>query len=159
VLAGTELFDQARAAGLDPAAIVLPSATGGTQAGLLVGARLLRSAAAVVGVAVAAPAAELRPLIGALLAGLEPLAGIAVDASEIELSDEERGPAYGVPTAEAAAATRLLATTEGILVDPVYTAKALAGLVARVRDGRLSGEVVFWHAGGTPALFEDLPSE
>jgi 1-aminocyclopropane-1-carboxylate deaminase/D-cysteine desulfhydrase-like pyridoxal-dependent ACC family enzyme len=159
VLAATELFAQARGAGFEPAAVFLPSATGGTQAGLLVGARLARSAAAVVGVAVAAHAAELRPVIASLLAGLEPLAGIAVDASEIELSDEERGPGYGVPTAEAAAATRLLATTEGILVDPVYTAKALAGLVGRVRDGRLRGEVVFWHAGGTPALFENLPSE
>ena len=51
---------------------------------------------------------------------------------------------------------RLLATTEGILVDPVYTAKALAGLVDGVRTGRFGGRVVFWHAGGTTALFEDL---
>ena len=54
-------------------------------------------------------------------------------------------------------ATRLLARTEGILVDPIYTAKALAGLIARVRSGALDGHrVVFWHAGGTPGLFEPL---
>jgi 1-aminocyclopropane-1-carboxylate deaminase/D-cysteine desulfhydrase-like pyridoxal-dependent ACC family enzyme len=72
------------------------------------------------------------------------------------LEDDQIGEGYGIPTAAAAEATRLLARTEGILVDPIYTAKALAGLVARARDGRLRGPVVFWHAGGTPGLFESL---
>ncbi len=54
-------------------------------------------------------------------------------------------------------AIELLARSEGILVDPIYTAKALAELIARVRDGRISGTAVFWHAGGTPGLFETLP--
>jgi D-cysteine desulfhydrase len=156
VLAGLEAFAQARAAGVDPAAIVLPSATGGTHAGLLVAARLAGSHARVDGIAVAAPSDELRPTIAALLGGLAPLAGIAVDATEIELSDAERGPAYGTRTPDADAAATLLARTEGILVDPIYTAKALAGLVTRVRDDRLRRPVVFWHAGGTPGLFEDL---
>jgi 1-aminocyclopropane-1-carboxylate deaminase/D-cysteine desulfhydrase-like pyridoxal-dependent ACC family enzyme len=157
VLAGLEALGQARAAGIEPAAIVLPSATGGTHAGLLIASRLAESRAAIVGVAVATPSPELRPTIAALLAGLEPLAGVAVDPSAIVLGDEERGPGYGVRTAEADAAATQLARTEGILVDPVYTAKALAGLAARARDGRLTGQVVFWHAGGTPALFESLP--
>jgi len=74
------------------------------------------------------------------------------------LDDEHLGAGYGVPTPAGDAATALLARTEGILVDPIYTAKALAGLIARVRDGRLSGDVVFWHAGGTPGLFERLPT-
>ena len=51
----------------------------------------------------------------------------------------------------------MIARTEGILVDPVYTAKALAGLVERVREGAFDGRrVVFWHGGGLPAIFEDL---
>ena len=58
------------------------------------------------------------------------------------------------PTTAAEEGARLLARTEGILVDPIYTAKALAGLVARVRDGGQRGPVVFWHAGGLPGLFE-----
>ena len=67
------------------------------------------------------------------------------------------GDGYGSPTEAAAEATRLLARTEGILVDPIYTAKALAGLIERVRSGALDGHrVVFWHAGGTPGLFEPL---
>jgi L-cysteate sulfo-lyase len=53
----------------------------------------------------------------------------------------------------------LLARTSGIFVDPIYTAKALAGLVALARAGRLDGRrAVFWHAGGTPGLFEPLGS-
>jgi 1-aminocyclopropane-1-carboxylate deaminase/D-cysteine desulfhydrase-like pyridoxal-dependent ACC family enzyme len=82
---------------------------------------------------------------------------VAVDPAEIDLTDDQRGPDYGAPTAAAGEATELLARTEGILVDPIYTAKALAGLVAGVRSGRLTGPVVFWHAGGTPGLFETLP--
>ena len=158
VLAGIELAGQARAAGRSPSTIVLPSATGGTQAGILAGLRVAGSDASVVGVAVAGPADELRPSIAALLEGLAPVAGLRVDEGEIVLTDDQRGLAYGVPTAAGTAASELLARTEGIFVDPIYTAKALAELIARVRDGRLSGTVVFWHAGGTPGLFEVLPT-
>ena len=125
---------------------------------IAVGARLMSCDARIVGVAVAAPSRSSARLIGELLDGLEPLTGVTVDPAEIELSDDERGPGYGTRTAEADAAARLLARTEGIFVDPIYTAKALAGLAARVRDGRLRGPVIFWHAGGTTALFESLPS-
>ncbi|HEX5014506.1 MAG TPA: pyridoxal-phosphate dependent enzyme [Candidatus Limnocylindrales bacterium] len=157
VLAGLELFDQAVATAVEPVAIVLPSATGGTHAGLLAAARLAGSDARVIGIAVAAPSAELAPKIAGLLADLTPLTGTEIDPAGIELSDAERGAGYGTRTADADAAAGLLARTEGIFVDPVYTAKALAGLVSRARDGGLRGPVVFWHAGGTPALFEDLP--
>ena len=159
VLAGLEAIGQARAAGVTPSAIVVPSATGGTQAGLLTATRLAGSDARVLGIAVAAPSDELGPKIARLLAELGPLTRIDLDAADIELSDAERGPGYGIRTAAAAAAAALLARTEGILVDPVYTAKALAGLTARARDGQFRGPVVFWHAGGTPALFEVLPGD
>lgn len=157
VLAGIEMARQARGAGIVPSVVVVPSATGGTQAGLLAGLRAAGSGAHVLGVAVAAPSEELRPIVDRLLVGLAPLAGVAVDRGEVELTDEQRGADYGIPTAAASAATELLARTEGILVDPIYTAKALAALVTRARDGRLRGSVVFWHAGGTPGLFEALP--
>jgi 1-aminocyclopropane-1-carboxylate deaminase/D-cysteine desulfhydrase-like pyridoxal-dependent ACC family enzyme len=77
----------------------------------------------------------------------------AVAPADIELDGTQLGAGYGVPTAAAEEAADLLATTEGVFVDPIYTAKALAGLVAGVRDGRLTGTIVFWHAGGLPALF------
>jgi len=159
VLAGIEVAQQLQAAGVtETATIVLPSATGGTQAGLLAGLRAAGTAppAIVLGIAVATPSAELRPTIESLLTALRPLTEIEVDPATIALSDAERGAGYGIPTAEAEAASALLARTEGILVDPIYTAKALAGLIGRCRSGELRGPVVFWHAGGTPSLFEDL---
>ena len=98
------------------------------------------------------------PSIEDLLAGLAAIPGLtAVGAGDIVIDETQLGDGYGRPTAAADEATRLLARTEGILVDPIYTAKALAGLVADVRSGRLDGRrAVFWHAGGTPGLFEPL---
>ncbi|MBI3746167.1 MAG: pyridoxal-phosphate dependent enzyme [Chloroflexi bacterium] len=157
VLAGLELLDQAVARGAMPDAVVAPSATGGTQAGLLAGLRAGGSTAAVVGVLVACPDGELRPAIEATLAALAPLTGMAIPPAEIELDGSALGDGYGRPTAAAHAATELLARTEGLLVDPIYTAKALAALIAGVRSGRWDGRrVAFWHAGGTPGLFEPL---
>jgi 1-aminocyclopropane-1-carboxylate deaminase/D-cysteine desulfhydrase-like pyridoxal-dependent ACC family enzyme len=158
VLAGLELVEGAAARGFAPDAVVLPSATGGTQAGLLVGLATAGVGTAVLGYAVARPGRELRPRVAELTAQLATVPGLqAVPDDAIGLDDAELGPGYGVATPSAHAATGLLATTEGILVDPIYTAKALAGLIALVRGGDLDGRrVVFWHAGGTPGLFEPL---
>jgi 1-aminocyclopropane-1-carboxylate deaminase/D-cysteine desulfhydrase-like pyridoxal-dependent ACC family enzyme len=157
LLAANEIMTQATGRGIAIDSIVLPSATGTTQAGLLAGLRAGGSPAAVVGVAVAHPPDELRPTIAGLLAELGEATGVPVDPAQIELDGAELGPGYGRPTDAADEATRLLARTEGILVDPIYTAKALAGLVRRVREGWADGRtVVFWHAGGLPGLFEPL---
>ena len=158
VLAGLEVAGQLDEAGIGYATIVLPSATGGTQAGVLAGLSLAAPPTRlVIGIAVAAPAADLRPTIESILQGLAPLAGMRVAPDAVVLDDDQLGDGYGRATAAADEAAGLLARTEGILVDPIYTAKALAGLITRVRDGRLSGTVVFWHAGGTPGIFEPLP--
>jgi 1-aminocyclopropane-1-carboxylate deaminase/D-cysteine desulfhydrase-like pyridoxal-dependent ACC family enzyme len=157
VLAGLELAGQLDAAGIGEAWVVMPTATGGTHAGVLTGLTLAAPPSRpVLGVAVSAPAADTRLTIASLLDGLAALAGRRPPDEAIVLDDEQLGPGYGHPTAAADEATALLARTEGVFVDPIYTAKALAGLVARVRDGRLRGPVVFWHAGGTPGLFERL---
>ena len=165
VLAALEVAEQSAAAGLRPDAIVLPSASGGTQAGLVVGSAVVALAdengmapTRVVGMVVARPEEEVRPIIEGLVGELATLAGIdapAIDA--IELDGSPIGAGYGLPTQAATEAAALLARTEGILVDPVYTAKALAGLIDRVRAGAFDGQrVIFWHGGGLPALFEDL---
>jgi 1-aminocyclopropane-1-carboxylate deaminase/D-cysteine desulfhydrase-like pyridoxal-dependent ACC family enzyme len=158
VLAGLEVADQAAAAGFVPDAIVLPTATGGTQAGLLVGATLgMQPAPRVLGIVVAKTAAELRPVVEGLVRPLAAMAGVAPPLERIELDDGQIGPGYGRPTPASAEAARLIARSEGILVDPVYTAKGLAGLVALVRLGALDGRrAIFWHGGGLPALFEPL---
>jgi 1-aminocyclopropane-1-carboxylate deaminase/D-cysteine desulfhydrase-like pyridoxal-dependent ACC family enzyme len=83
--------------------------------------------------------------------------GGSVDAASIELDESHIGDGYGRPTVSGGLAAQALARTEGILVDPIYTAKALAGLIERVGSGAWDGErIVFWHSGGTPGLFEPL---
>ena len=163
VLAALEVIEQAHQVPFEPDAIVLPSATGGTQAGLVVGSWLATERAPyahepgpeVVGIVVAHPEDQLRPiverLVGELFAMLEP----DPPPVEIDLDAGQLGAGYGQPTDASDEAARLLARTEGSLVDPIYTAKALAGLIERVRSGRLDGKrVIFWHGGGLPALFE-----
>jgi L-cysteate sulfo-lyase len=162
VLAGLEVLEQATARGFAPDAIVLPSATGGTQAGLLVGtsiwaARLGVPSPRIVGVAVAHAEPELRPHVEGLVAELATLAGIAAPSDRIEIDGSQLGDGYGIPSAASTEAAGLLARTEGVLVDPVYTAKGLAGLIELVRSGALDGRrAIFWHGGGLPALFESL---
>jgi 1-aminocyclopropane-1-carboxylate deaminase/D-cysteine desulfhydrase-like pyridoxal-dependent ACC family enzyme len=148
LLAAEELREQASAAGVRPDVVVLPSATGGTQAGLAAGLD-----ARVVGVAVAHPGDVLRPAVDAAIASLG-------GGRPAEIVEGFLGDGYGRPTAAATEATELLARSEGVLVDPIYTAKALAGLVSLVRSGELDGQTaVFWHAGGLPGLFEPLGGE
>ena len=158
ILAGLELADQAGARGIRPDVVVLPTATGGTHAGLLVGLALAGLPAHVVGVAVAHPPEELIDAVATLLGIAAELTGIdRARIGPVEMDRAQLGAAYGRPTVAGEAAAALLARTEGILVDPIYTAKALAGLIEMARSGELDGKtVVFWHAGGTPGLFEPL---
>jgi len=167
VLAALEASEQAAAAGFVLDAIVLPTATGGTQAGLVVGAALAATPGPapgggsspvttmrIIGISVH-PDAELPTKIEGMVVRLAGIAGIDAPVAPIDLDERHIGPGYGQPSEASVAASRLLATTEGILVDPVYTAKGLAGLIARVRDGAHDGErLAFWHGGGLPALFE-----
>lgn len=157
VLAAEEAFEQAKALGVAFDAVVLPSATGGTQAGLTVGTAWRSQQTQVTGVLVARPEAELRPAVESMVAQLSEWTGAPVSGETLRFDVTQLGEGYGHPTAAAADAARLLASTEGILVDPIYTAKALAGLTGAVRAGRHDGQtVLFWHAGGTPGLFESL---
>jgi 1-aminocyclopropane-1-carboxylate deaminase/D-cysteine desulfhydrase-like pyridoxal-dependent ACC family enzyme len=150
VLAAHELVAQAHAIDLGIDRVVLPTATGGTQAGLLVG---LPASIAVTGIVVARTADELRPVIARAAADL----GRRIDPAAIDLDARFIGDGYGRRSEAADEAADLLARTEAILVDPIYTAKALVGLVAGVRSGAWDGQrVVFWHAGGLPGLFEPL---
>jgi 1-aminocyclopropane-1-carboxylate deaminase/D-cysteine desulfhydrase-like pyridoxal-dependent ACC family enzyme len=73
----------------------------------------------------------------------------------IEVDDRFVGGGYGVPTPESVEAIELLARTEALFLDPTYTAKAMAGLLARVRSGEFREDqtVLFWHTGGQVALF------
>jgi len=150
LVAAEEVVAQADEMALGIDRVVLATATGGTQAGLLAG---LRPATRATGIVVARTADELRPVIARTAGEL----GAEIRLSDVELDERFIGAGYGRPTDAAQEAADLLARTEAILVDPVYTAKALAGLVAGVRSGAWDTErIVFWHAGGLPGLFEPL---
>jgi 1-aminocyclopropane-1-carboxylate deaminase/D-cysteine desulfhydrase-like pyridoxal-dependent ACC family enzyme len=155
VLAALEVVDQAAARGFVPDVIVLPSASGGTQAGLVVGTAIAAVATRIVGVLVARTEPELRPIIERLVREVAAMAGIDAPLDRIHLDPAQHAPGYGQLNAAADKASRLIASTEGILVDPVYTAKGLAGFIALVRSGEIDGRrAIFWHGGGLPAIFD-----
>ena len=111
-----------------------------------------------IGISADDPAPALQDQVRLLLSGLVPLLGVSPDtlaSAAIEVDDGWVGGGYGVPTAESREAIELTARTEGLFLDPTYTAKAMAALIGRVR-GRQFGDgqtVLFWHTGGQPALF------
>jgi len=151
-----ELLDQLEAAGLARATVVHASSSGGTHAGLAAGRRLAGRGPLIHGIGVADDIHPDMPGAYAELAtgALELLGGdgtIAPDDLWLDMRFLGRG--YAIPTPEAGEAIRLLARTEGIVCDPVYSGKALAALVAAARGGEVDGPVVFWHTGGWHALF------
>jgi len=146
--AAAELLAQT---GTPPDWIVLADSSGGTHAGLLAG---LPASVRVLGIDVARPLVPLAQRIASLAAETAALAGRAAPAGEVLLEDHA-GPGYAVISEEGRAAVRLAARSEALLLDPVYTGKAMAGLIAAARDRRIGGTVVFWHTGGAPALFAD----
>jgi L-cysteate sulfo-lyase len=83
------------------------------------------------------------------------IAAGSIRPEALRLRADQVGPGYGSLTERAAAAIRLAARTEGIVLDPIYTGRAMAGLIAAVRDGDIDSgtPVVFWHTGGLPGLF------
>jgi D-cysteine desulfhydrase family pyridoxal phosphate-dependent enzyme len=131
--------------------IVVASSSGGTQAGLLVG---LPPSVRVLGIDVARPEPPLAELLPKLAQRTAEAAGLVLPKFELHIADHT-GDHYAALTDECRAAVRLAAETEGLILDPVYSGKGMAGLIAAVRDKRVSGTIVFWHTGGAPALFAD----
>lgn len=154
VLAAREIAQQT--AGHPPRAVLCASSSGGTQAGLLLGQRLYHLPFEVIGIAVGQPAAQMVPKVAALATAAAALLDAdPVPESAVVIRDEYIGLGYGQLDAATAAAIRTVASMEGILLDPVYTGKAMAGLLDMARGGQWkAGErVVFLHTGGVPALF------
>ena len=145
--------------GPPPDVIVHSSSSGGTQAGLLAGVALHGIATRVVGVSPDDPAASIAGRVRDILHGMGPLLGVEgaalAGAGPIEIDEAFIGDGYGVPSDASREAQRLAAQREGIFVDNTYTAKALAGLIAAVRAGRIPADatVLFWHTGGQVGIF------
>ncbi len=155
VSAALEVEEQFSTQGWQPDYIYLCSAMT-TQAGLAVGARALGSTSQVVGVSARDKGAS------STIAGIASRAAtlleldVQFETADITNVDDYIGALYGRPTPESMEATTLAARTEGLLIDPIYTGKALAAVIDHVRRGRIpsGSRVLFWHTGGTPALFD-----
>lgn len=153
VRAVSELVEQ-----IDPPDVIVHStSSGGTQAGIVAGCALAGWRTRVIGISADEPAPVLEHDVRALLSGLGPLLGLERELSfaGVHVDDRFVGEGYGIPTAESREAIALMARTEAIFLDPTYTAKAMAGLIAAIRAGEFSARqtVLFWHTGGQVGLF------
>ena len=156
-LAFAELWEQMHERGVAFDRIVFASSSGGTQAGLAAGAAACGYQGRLVGITNDQTAVELSALVSPLAAEVCRSLEIAAPppARLIAVDDSYLGGGYAVMGDPDREAIRLLAQTEGILLDPVYTGRAMSGRLDQIRRGLIgSGEtVLFWHTGGAPALF------
>lgn len=145
------------AQGPAPDTIVLSTSSGGTQAGILAGCALHGLKTRVIGISADDPAAAITSEIRRILRDLEDLLGMtpgSFGAIPIEIDDGFVGGGYGVVTPESSEAIELCARREALFLDPTYTAKAMAGLLAKLRRREIrDGTVLFWHTGGQVGLF------
>ncbi len=156
VACAQELMGQAFDQGLAIDHLICASGSAGTHAGLVAGLAGLNAQIPVTGISVRRPRPEQEGNVHALAAATAELLEIAPPpVACVTVLDDWVGPGYSLPTAEMIEAVRLTASLEGVLLDPVYTGKAMAGLIAMARAGRFApGEkVVFLHTGGSPALY------
>ena len=158
VQAAVEMFEQCNQLCKLPGAVVLATGSASTQAGLLVGAKLLCPKLRVIGISVGTNRAVLSDHVESIARQVFDELGEAPPPSlkdDVIVFDQYFGQGYGLFDKATAEALRLAAQTEGVLLDPVYSGKAMVGLIDLVRQGYFQkGEtVIFLHTGGLPALF------
>ena len=160
VEAAFETHRQLQRIGRQPSHVVIPSGSGLTHAGFLVGARALGWQVPVLGVCVRRDADQQRPRV---LRRAREIAGLLgngpkIGESDIIVDDSVLAPGYGLINDRTRAAIYLAAEHEALLLDPVYSGRCLAGLIGFVEQGRIpaGSEVLFIHTGGTPAIFAYL---
>ncbi len=166
-LALAELREQTTALGIEPDLIVVPSSSGGTQAGLVAGAWALGWDVPILGISIDAPEAELQEMVAGLASQTAARLGKphTFAPADILVSADYLGGGYGVVGDLERQAIRLLARTEGILLDPVYTGRAFGGLMDLLQRPEGFAKhfqagprtILFWHTGGSPALFAYAP--
>ncbi len=155
VIAARELLEQADAAGITFDEIVVPSGSGHTHGGLLFGLRALGCAARVTGVCVRRAAGPQGERIAARCREIAELLHMdpVVSDDDIILTDDFLAPGYGRLNDGARDAIATAARSEALILDPVYSAKAMAGFLTRARAAEAGQTLLFLHTGGTPALF------
>ncbi|MGB9906361.1 MAG: D-cysteine desulfhydrase family protein [Candidatus Saccharicenans sp.] len=156
LLSLVETYRQTAASG-PPDYLVVASGSGGTQAGLLVGARALGLETKIIGICVSDKKEEFLPVVREIALALVEFLGLdlTLENSDIILLDDYLGAGYGQVTAEVSLVIRLLLKKEALVLDPVYTSKAMLGLVdlAGKKYFRPGDRVLFLHTGGLPAVF------
>lgn len=161
VACAEEITTQMMAMGLNIDRVVCASGSGGTHAGLVTGFYGNNTGIPVVGIDVSRPRDIQEELIYDLAQRTAQHVGVqgVIPRETVRCFDDYVGAGYSRPTAEMVEAVNLLAKTEGILLDPVYTGKAMAGLIGLSRSGFFAkGEnVLFVHTGGSPALYAYMP--
>ncbi len=157
VNAALELTYQAGEQGLDIGHVVHATGSAGTQAGLVTGLKAINAGIPVLGIGVRAPKPQQEENVFALARATAERMGLdgVVERSDVVANCDYVGQGYGIPTAGMVAAVKLLAETEGILLDPVYSGKGMAGLIDQIERGYFEkdSDVVFIHTGGAAALF------
>jgi len=155
VAAVKELAEQLDERGIDRVDIVAAVGTGGTLAGILLGNSLFSPKSRVFGISVVCPAEAAQNWV--LEEAEESARLLEVDSNlgELSIHDEYIGEGYGIATRGCKEAILITARTEGIILDPIYTGKAMDGLINLARNGQIGRDrpVVFWHTGGGPGLF------
>lgn len=158
-VAMAEILDQADGLGARVDRVFVASGSGGTQAGLCVGALLFESRAQITGISVSRPRRDLAARVAEIAGGCARLLDLdhPFRAADIMVHDDYIGEGYAIPSPSGKEALELLARCEGVILDPVYTAKAMAGLIDLVRRGAFDPDetIVFVHTGGVPALFAE----
>lgn len=139
--------------------IVFGTSSGGTHAGLTLGKRVFGYRGEVLGISIDESEAWLKTRVSALATAASELLGERIEFSPVDVmaTDAYCQAGYGVLTGAEREAVRLFARYEGLLLDPVYTGRAAAGLIDLIRKGffKKGESVLFWHTGGQPALFAD----
>lgn len=157
VNAMAEVLTQANEIGIKINYLIHAAGSGGTQAGLVLGNKILRTRVKILGICVEPGGDYLAKKTVEIACGAAKILGLEeiVDMNDVALIEDYVGQGYGVLTKEVTEAIKLVAQTEGVLLDPVYTGKAMAGLIDMIRQKQFekSDNVVFIHTGGTPALF------
>jgi D-cysteine desulfhydrase len=156
VLAMRELIEQMTVARLNFDFIVFASSSGGTQAGVVLGARVFAYRGSVLGISVDHPAEALKTQVAALATATATHLGLDTlsVADLVNVNDDYLGEGYARVGETEREAVALMAQLEGVLLDPVYTGRAFGGLIDLIRWGAFtrSQRVLFWHTGGTAAL-------
>ncbi len=153
----SEAVEQAGGMGFEFGHAIITCGSAGTQAGVEVAARSSDPPVRVHGISVLDDAPTQREKVSRIANGTYDLLGMKdrLTPEDITVYDQYYGGAYGVPTQAGNDAIRLLARTEGILMDPVYTGKAMSGMMDLLKEGLFddTGAVLFFHTGGVPAIF------